>query len=82
MSGAKTSSFLQEKSASDADRFLAFADVNAAGDPAAAIHAGEFFFECARQQHPAKGLEIFFVEPALSVGIFAFGRAVCSIGRL
>src|SRR6266567_3162469 len=54
--------FLQKNSASDADCFLAFADVNTTGDPATAIHAGEFLFECPRQQHPAKSLEIFFVD--------------------
>src|SRR5213082_2928199 len=53
----KDVAFLQKQSASDADRFLAFADVNAAGDLAAAIKADQFLLESAREQHPAKRLE-------------------------
>src|SRR5438046_1083754 len=60
--------FLQKNSASDADCFLAFADVNTTGDPATAIHAREFLFECPRQQHPAKRLEIFFVDRRSRLG--------------
>src|SRR5439155_9408141 len=56
--GCKDIAFLQKNTAGDADCFLAFADVDATGDPTAAIHAGEFFFECSCQQHPAKRLEI------------------------
>src|SRR5438132_13126563 len=51
--GREDVAFLQKDSASDADCFLAFADVNAAGDPTAAIHTGKFFFKRSRQQHPA-----------------------------
>src|SRR5437588_10305110 len=47
--GREDVSLLQENSASDANCFLAFADVDATGDPTAAIHAGELFFECSRQ---------------------------------
>src|SRR5438874_6083769 len=50
----KDVAFLQKQSASDADRFLAFADINAAGDLAAAIKADQFLLERAREQHPAK----------------------------
>src|ERR1700719_122029 len=53
----KDVAFLQKQSASDADRFLAFTDVNSAGDLAAAIKADQFLLECAREQHPAKRLE-------------------------
>src|SRR5260370_29727043 len=53
----KDIAFLQKQSASDADRFLAFTDVNPAGDLAAAIKADQFLLECAREQHPAKRLE-------------------------
>src|SRR6266404_625168 len=45
---------LQKQSARDADRFLTFANVNAAGDMSAAIQANEFFLERPRKQHPAK----------------------------
>src|SRR5205085_12458557 len=45
---------LQKQSAGNADRFLAFTNVNSAGDLAAAIKADQFFFERAREQHPAK----------------------------
>src|SRR5260370_42532798 len=50
----KDVAFLQKHSASDADRFLAFADVNPAGDLAAAIKTDQLFLERARKQHPAK----------------------------
>src|SRR5712691_4541370 len=53
----KDVAFFQKQSASDADRFLAFADVNAAGDLAAAIKADQFLLERAREQHPAKRLQ-------------------------
>src|SRR5206468_2192617 len=53
----KNVAFLQKQSASDADRFLAFTDINPAGDLAAAIKADQFLLECAREQHPAKRLE-------------------------
>src|SRR5256886_9521244 len=66
--------FLQKNSASDADRLLAFADVDAAGDPTAAIHAGEFFFERSGQQHPAKRLEVFFVDRRFRLGFLLSAR--------
>src|SRR5438045_6315730 len=53
----KDVAFLQKQSASDADRFLAFTDVNPAGDLAAAIKADQFLLESAGEQHPAKRLE-------------------------
>ena len=49
--------FLQKQTASHADRFLAFADINTTGDQTAAVETDKFFFKRARQQHPAKGLE-------------------------
>src|SRR6266446_4719932 len=49
--------FLQKHSASDADRFLTFADVNPAGDLAAAVKTDQLFLERAREQHPAKRLQ-------------------------
>src|SRR4029077_8434941 len=67
---------LQEDPASDADCFLAFADVDAPGDPTAAIHAGQFFFECSRQQHPAKGLEIFFGSRRFRLGFLLRARGL------
>ena len=79
----KDVALLQKHTAGHADRFLAAPDVNAAGDQAAAIKAGEFFLEkcasAASSETPrgiSRGL-------ALSVGAFLFlGRAVCSIERL
>src|SRR5260370_15278980 len=53
----KNVAFLQKHSASDADRFLAFADIDAAGDLAAPIKTDQFLLERARQQHPAKRLQ-------------------------
>src|SRR5437899_10171850 len=47
--------FLQKQTASYADCFLAFADVNAARDQAAAVETDELFFERARELHPTKG---------------------------
>src|SRR5713226_3213798 len=55
--GRKDVAFLQKHSATDADRFLTFADVNAAGDLTAAIKTDQLFLERARKQHPAKRLE-------------------------
>src|SRR6266496_340282 len=49
--------FFQKQTARDADRLLAFADVDSAGNQTAAIQANEFFFKRARQQHPAECLE-------------------------
>src|SRR6476646_2012272 len=68
--------FLQEDPASDADCFLAFADVDAPCNPTAAIHAGQFFFECSRQQHPAKGLEILLVDRRLRLGFLLWARGL------
>src|SRR5207248_9757055 len=53
----KNVAFFQKQSASDADRLLAFADVNPTGNLAAAIKTDELFLECAREQHPAKRLQ-------------------------
>src|SRR5947209_3521120 len=53
----KNIALFQKQSASDADRFLAFANVNAAGDVAAAIKANQLFLERAREQHPPKRFE-------------------------
>src|SRR5207302_7969083 len=58
----------------DTDCFLTFADINAAGDPATAIHAGEFFFERSRQQYPAKRLDIFFVDRRCRLGFLLWAR--------
>src|SRR5205823_9592999 len=66
--------FLQKNSASDADRLLAFANINATGDPATAIHTGEFLFEHSGQQHPAKRLEIFFVGRRFRLGFLLWAR--------
>src|SRR6266853_237761 len=46
--------FLQKQTASHADRFLAFPDVNSTSDQTAAIETDELFFKRARQQHPTK----------------------------
>ena len=46
--GREDIAFLQKHAAGDADCFLAFADVDATGDPTTAIHASEFFFERSR----------------------------------
>src|SRR6476620_10965226 len=48
--------FLQKKSASHADCFLAFAQINAAGDQAAPIETGQFLLENAGLEHDAEGL--------------------------
>src|SRR5438270_7715767 len=72
--GRKDVAFLQKESAGDADCFLSFADVNPASNPAAAIHAGEFLFERSRQQHPAKRLNIFFVDRRFRWGFLLRSR--------
>src|ERR1700682_2591459 len=51
----------QKHSASDPDRFLALAKVNAAGDLAAAIETDKLFFKHAREQHPAICFEVALV---------------------
>src|SRR5260370_12026691 len=53
----KDVALLQKHSTSNADRFLAFADVNAAGDLAAAVKTDQFLLERACEQHPAKRLQ-------------------------
>ena len=57
----KNVAFLQKHTASNADSFLTFADINSAGDVPAAIKADELLFERARQQHPAKRFEKSFM---------------------
>src|ERR1700720_2757496 len=52
--GRKDVPLLQKHSTGDTDRFLAFANVNAAGNLATAIKTDQFFLECAREQHPTK----------------------------
>src|SRR5205814_5213511 len=46
--------FLQKQTTRCADRLLAFADIDAAGDQAAPIETNEFFLQRTRQQHPTK----------------------------
>jgi hypothetical protein len=53
----KNIAFLKEYPARDTDCFLALANVNPAGDLSSAIKADQFFFERARQKHPAKRLQ-------------------------
>src|ERR1700736_299617 len=53
----KDVAFLQKHSAGDADRFLAFADVNSTGDLPAAIKTDQLLLERAREQHPTKRLQ-------------------------
>src|SRR5437016_13448891 len=48
----KDVAFLQKQSASDADRFLAFTDVNPAGDLAAAIRPTRFSSSCPQSSIP------------------------------
>src|SRR4029453_19578522 len=48
---------LQKQTASHADCFLAFPDVNSTSDQTAAIKTDELFFKRACQQHPTKCLE-------------------------
>src|SRR5205823_11947198 len=50
------------------------ANINAAGDPATAIHTGEFLFEHSGQQHPAKRLEVFFVGRRFRLGFLLWAR--------
>ena len=66
---------LQKHPASRTDRFLATADVNATGNHAPAVKAGQFLLENTRQQHPAKRFEKTLVRrnPGLFSGA-AFGR--------
>ena len=71
MSGAKTSPFCKNNPARHADRLLAAADVNAAGDHAAAIKAGELLLENPRLQHPAKRFEVALVWRGLGGAGFA-----------
>src|SRR6202011_5705880 len=53
----KDVAFLQKPSASDTDRFLAFADVDSAGDLAVRIKADMLFLECALEQDPTKRID-------------------------
>src|SRR5437773_2069345 len=46
----------------------------AMSEPTTAIHAGEFLFECSGQQHPAKRLEIFFVDRRFRLGFLLWAR--------
>ena len=62
--------FAQRHPDGDAQRFLAFAQKDAAGDLPAAIKAGEFFFDDTRQQHPAVGTQIAFA-PLVSLRVRA-----------
>ena len=68
----KDIAFLQKHPARRADRFLAFAEVNAAGDHAAAIKTRQFLLENPRLQHAAKRLEIFLVRRFFRNGSAAF----------
>src|SRR5262249_11833732 len=52
---------LQKQTTGNADGFLTFANVNAAGDVAGAIKADQLFLERAREQHPAKRFQKLFV---------------------
>src|SRR6266566_4448226 len=47
----------QKQTARHAHRFLAFPNVDAAGDQAAPIETNEFFLQRSRQEHPAKRFE-------------------------
>src|SRR6202022_762720 len=51
-------------------RFLALADVNAAGNRAAAIKADQFFFERSREQHPTKCFQKSLMRRFLGYGGF------------
>jgi hypothetical protein len=57
----KDIAFLQKQTARDANRLLAFADIDAPSDQATSIKTNEFFLERTRQQHPAERFEESFV---------------------
>src|SRR5437870_3072145 len=57
----KNIAFLQKQTTGDTDCFLPTADINTAGDQAAAIETDQFILEGARQQHPTKRFEKSFV---------------------
>jgi hypothetical protein len=69
----KNVTFLQKDTASHADRFLALTDVNSTGDPTTAIHAGELLLKSTRQEHPAKRLEVLFVDWRFGWSFFLLG---------
>src|SRR4051794_13431556 len=56
--GRENIPLLKKRAPRHADGFLAFAEVNPAGDHAAAIKAGEFLLENARLEHDAECFEI------------------------
>jgi len=66
----KDVAFPQGHACGGAERFLPFAEENAAGDLAATVETREFFLSDARQQHPAKGGQEF----GLEIGCFGAGR--------
>jgi hypothetical protein len=48
---------LQKQTTRYTDRFLAFANIDAASNQAAPIETNEFFLQRSRQEHPAKRFE-------------------------
>src|SRR5262245_50068568 len=67
----KDIALLQEQTARRTHCFLPAADVNAACDHAAAIEAGQLFFENPRLQHPAKRFQVALVWRGFGGGGFA-----------
>jgi hypothetical protein len=65
--------FLSKNTAGDADRFLASADVNAAGDQTAPVKTRELLFENPRLEHDAERLEIFLVRRFFQSGSATLG---------
>src|SRR5207247_99661 len=63
---------LQEDAASHAHRFLAFAEVNAAGNQAAPVKARELIFKNPRLEHDAERFEVFLMRRSFRFGSAAF----------
>ncbi len=57
---AKDIAGLQHDAKSGADRLLSLAQVDAAGNFPGAPQARQFFFDRPREQHPVKGVDVFF----------------------